>query len=566
MSNGVSWVSLDISFVQQHFPDLQPTALSREGGATAYRLRLPKFKPGREFGWAELRLPKGFPDRAKAEITLSPDAVLRVPHLDKAGVLCTEGDPGPSQGHSPEDRILLLLQAYQEQFLAPWLAGELDRDFEAESLNYWAIEVDRVRSKSDPVRAVWTVDSSPARATVRKGLLLLPSRIAIAADEQLPITNRVIQSMGKGASQRSGLLVADIPISHSLTPDTWPRSASDLYQILYGRLDPAEYEMFRSTNSRRGRGVHRVVLLRTTEIAFAYLLPGGPPTVVDEGKRKKTYPPMLRHLPLNTDRIDPAWTVGRDQHPEVVGRQGTHVLILGAGALGSVVIDHLAKAGVGFISVVDDDHISTANIGRHLLGAESIGKQKAEAIALRVNCAYPASVVTPYTMSAEHWVKNHSLSGVDVVLDLTGEPDVRWHIDKARKDHPCPLLIGWMEPYAAAAHVCLLPAETLWMQGTGDLLTELEAVTWPEDVIRREPGCSSVFQSYTAAAATHAVALVTENALDLIDGAEGSEAPRVVSWIRGQRYLNKHWPDLELRDWAKLASTHDGLILTRPFP
>lgn len=560
------WVNLDLPLVQKHFPDLLLPALGRDGGATAYRLRLPAFPPGREFGWAELRLPKGFPDNARAQITLSPDAVLLVPHLDQAGVLCTEGDPGPGQGYSPEERILLLLRAYHEQLLKPWLTGALDGDFEAEALNYWVIEVARARSYSDPVRAVWTVDPCPARATVKPGLLLIPDRIVIAADGRLPITNRLIRSMGKGASQRIGMLVADIPISHVFTPDTWPRTASDLDLILGGHLDPAEYEKFCSATSRRSRRVHRVVLLRNSETAFAYLLSGGPPTVVDDGRRKKSYPSLCRPLPLNAIRLDPAWTVGRDQHPGVANRQGKHVLVLGAGALGSPVIDHLAKAGVGFITVVDADDLSPANIGRHLLGAESVGKSKAQAASQRVNLGYPATVVTPHAITAERWLQKHSLSGVDAVLDLTGEPDVRWHVDQARYEHPCPLLIGWMEPYVAAAHVCLLPAETSWIQGSVDLLTDLEAVTWPDDVIRREPGCSSRFQSYTASAAAHAVALVAEHALDLIDGADGSATARVVSWVRGQRFLDRHWPGLAHRNWALPAAQHDGLILARPFP
>lgn len=562
----MSLANLDLTSVRQHFPDLLPSALSRDRGATAYRLRLPAFPPGRAFGWAELRLPKGFAEHARAEIVLSPDAVLRVPHLDQAGVLCTDGDPGPGSGHSPEDRILLLLQAYQEHFLAPWLAGGLDGDFAAEALNYWAIEVAQSLSHSDPVRAVWMVDPCPAQAIVRQGLLLLPERIVIAADEQVPITKRLIESMGKGASQHIGVLVADIPIPHTLTPGTWPRTASDLDLILGGRLKPAEYEMFRSATSRRGRRIHRVVLLRSSEAAFAYLLPGGPPTVVDDGKRKKTYPPLSRPLPLSAVRLDPDWTVGRDQHPEVADRQGKRVLVLGAGALGSPVIDHLAKAGVGFITVVDADDLSPANIGRHLLGAESIGKRKAGAAARRVNLGYPATVVTPHAMTVESWLKKHALSGVDVVLDLTGEPDVRWYVDQARHEHPCPLLIGWMEPYVAAAHACLLPPQTPWIQGSRDPLNDLEAVSWPDEVIRREPGCSSRFQSYTAAAAAHAVALVTENALDLIDGADGSATAHVVSWVRGQHFLDKHWPGLAIRDWALPAAPHEGLILTRPFP
>lgn len=92
----------------------------------------------------------------------------------------------------------------------------------------------------------------------------------------------------------------------------------------------------------------------------------------------------------------------------------------------------------------------------------------------------------------------------------------------------------------------------------------LGAVDWPDDVIRQEPGCSSRFQSYTAAAAAYAVALVAENALKMVDGA--IMEPRVVSWVRGQRYLNGQRSDLALRDWAATAASHDGLLIEGAFP
>lgn len=559
-------MGLDLGFLQQHFPELLAPALNRDGGATAYRLQLPEFRPGREFAWAELRLPKGFPEHARAKIHLSPDAILRVPHIEWGGALCTEGDPGPASGLSAEERILHLLMAYHENFLRKWITGALDGDFAGEALNYWVIEVAKTQAQSDPVRAVWTVDSCPDQAVLRQGTLLMPERVVIAADDQLPITSRLIAAMGTSAKQHIGVLVADIPIAHTLTPLTWPRTVSDLDTLLYSRLAPRDYSLLHGAVSRRGRSVHRIVLLRNTECSFAYLLPGGPPTAVVDGNRKKTYPPRLAPQPLNVARLDPAWTVGRDMHPEVEGRQGKHILVLGAGALGSPVIDHLAKAGVGFITVLDPEDIEPPNIGRHLLGAESIGQPKATTLARRINAGYPATVVTPHTIKAEAWLRSHTLDGINVVLDLTGEPDVRWRIDQARRQHPCPLLIGWMEPYVAAAHACVLPAETWWLQGNEDLLTRLEAIKWPAEVIRQEPGCSSRFQSYTASAAAHAVALIAEQALDLIDGTPGAAEARVVSWVRGQRYLDRHCPGLNLEQWAESAAPHDGLILTRAFP
>lgn len=556
-------MSLDFLRIQAQFADLILPGRTLAGGTMAYRLRLPTFPPGRAFSWAEIRVPRGFPDSAKANITLSQDAVLRIPHIDRYGDLCNDSEPGPGGGFSPEERVLSLLHGFQNQFLIPWLSGELDNHFEKEALNYWVIEVARHRANGNPISAVWTVDSRPARATVRSGVLLLPQQIVIAGDQQLPITNRLLDSLNKGKSQRIGVLIADIPIAHVFTPQTWPRTSNALHQILRARLRVDAYRKFTSSSSRRGRGIHRIVLLRTKDFSFAYLLPGGPATAVGPEERRKTYPCPRSPLPLTTDRLDPAWTVGRDQHSEVSDRQKKHALVLGAGALGSVIVDHLAKAGIGSISVVDGDFVSSANIGRHLLGTDSIGRKKAEAVAQRVNHSYASSAVMPYTMTAQQWLSKHTLSNVDIVLDLTGEPCVRREIEQARKSAPSPLLIGWMEPYVAAAHACILPTGYDWLVNGNDRLTELEAVTWPEEIIRQEPGCSSRFQSYTAAAAAHAVALIAEKAIDIIDGKHVCETPHISSWVRGQEFLDSHWQGLTHREWAKPAALHAGMILKR---
>lgn len=130
MNSGENQLTLNLALIREQFPDLLPSALRREGGITAYQLQLPTFQEGRGFKWAELRLPAEFPGCAKAFIQLSPDAVLRLPHVDDNGALCMDGDPGPGSGHSAEERVLFLLNAYLEQFLKPWLNGSLDEAFE----------------------------------------------------------------------------------------------------------------------------------------------------------------------------------------------------------------------------------------------------------------------------------------------------------------------------------------------------------------------------------------------------------------------------------------------------
>jgi hypothetical protein len=255
------------------------------------------------------------------------------------------------------------------------------------------------------------------------------------------------------------------------------------------------------------------------------------------------------------------WTCGRDQHTEVVERQRKHVLILGAGALGSAVIDQVARAGVGRLSIVDPDVFTAPNIGRHSLGAESLGLNKATQMERRIAESTPSCEVCGFNEDAQKWIDTHGLESVDVVLDLTGEPDVRATLELTRAACPRPLLVGWMEPFVAAAHACVLPANVAWARQAIDPLETANAFSWPSHVIQREPGCSSRFQSYTSAAAVHAVALITEVAMALVD--EAINEPVICSWVRGRNFIDLHCPGLAHREWAARAEEFDGVTLER---
>ncbi|MBU9477671.1 ThiF family adenylyltransferase [Burkholderia multivorans] len=429
------------------------------------------------------------------------------------------------------------------------------------------VNVARLRTNDDTARVVWTVDDVPRKAQIREGLLLLPTRLIVAGDGDNEFVQRIIASLGRRAKQRVRVIIADIPISYSFVPETWPRNVDAVLRVLRARLKPTEYRRFVEQSLRRRRSrEHRVALFRNQEGGFAFVLPGGPPTVHQAVSRYRARRSRQSIQPLSVDRIDPGWTVGRDQIPQVSARQRKHVVVFGAGALGSPVVEQLAKAGIGHITLVDSDTMETANLGRHLLGIEYVDFAKAEAVADDVKRSYPSCIVTPCICTAERWLQRNTLNGVDAVLDLTGEPGVRWHLNEARRKHPCPLVVGWMEPFVAAAHVCMLMPETLWFSDEAsieDRLNSLEAIEWPDGIIRQVPGCSSRFQAYTAANAAYAVALVSENAIRVVDGEVRNS--KVLSWVRGRQFLDKHWPMLQYREWASDAALHVGVTKERPF-
>jgi tRNA A37 threonylcarbamoyladenosine dehydratase len=65
--------------------------------------------------------------------------------------------------------------------------------------------------------------------------------------------------------------------------------------------------------------------------------------------------------------------------------QGATVAVFGLGAVGSYVVEALARAGVGNLVLFDHDTVSLSNINRQLLALEStLGRFKAEAARARV--------------------------------------------------------------------------------------------------------------------------------------------------------------------------------------
>ena len=63
----------------------------------------------------------------------------------------------------------------------------------------------------------------------------------------------------------------------------------------------------------------------------------------------------------------------------------SHVLVVGIGGVGCGAVEALARSGIGYLTLVDDDVVDVTNINRQLVALScNIGRKKAEQMALRV--------------------------------------------------------------------------------------------------------------------------------------------------------------------------------------
>src|SRR4030065_2368900 len=87
--------------------------------------------------------------------------------------------------------------------------------------------------------------------------------------------------------------------------------------------------------------------------------------------------------------------------PEVGGKGqkkllSSKVLCIGAGGLGSPIIEYLAAAGIGTLGIIDDDTVDLSNLQRQVIHGGNVGKHKVESAKQFVNNLNPDIQVNTY--------------------------------------------------------------------------------------------------------------------------------------------------------------------------
>lgn len=108
------------------------------------------------------------------------------------------------------------------------------------------------------------------------------------------------------------------------------------------------------------------------------------------------------------------------------------VAVIGAGGLGSPVLQYLAAAGIGHLRIIDFDTISLSNLQRQVLfNTSDIGKPKALVASERIQQLNPATKVEVIN---EKLISQNALSvlkGCDVVVDCTDNFPTRYLVNDA---------------------------------------------------------------------------------------------------------------------------------------
>ncbi len=117
--------------------------------------------------------------------------------------------------------------------------------------------------------------------------------------------------------------------------------------------------------------------------------------------------------------------------------------VVGAGGLGSPAILYLAAAGLGRITVIDDDTVSLSNLQRQILHRTAdIGRPKVESAAEHVAALNPGVTVHPLAERLEEGNAEALLAGHDLVLDGCDSLETRRIVNRAAFELGIPVVSG----------------------------------------------------------------------------------------------------------------------------
>jgi adenylyltransferase/sulfurtransferase len=122
-----------------------------------------------------------------------------------------------------------------------------------------------------------------------------------------------------------------------------------------------------------------------------------------------------------------------------------HALVVGCGALGCAIVDALARAGVGTLTIVDRDVVEVTNLQRQVLFDErhaADGVPKAEAAKTRVAAINRNVKVDARVEDFGPRVAEARIDGVDVILDGLDNFETRYLLNDLAVKHGVPYVYG----------------------------------------------------------------------------------------------------------------------------
>ena len=456
------------------------------------------------------------------------------PHVESDGILCllpNMAECDPDDPCAVAENLLSRSVRLVEELLE---GSIIEQDFRDEFLTYWAYE-----SNEDGTSFYSLLTPGPPSRAVRawrgKGLEIIGEDARTLAQW---VRHRFGDEVHTTTEEAAFIWLPRPPL-----PSDYPKTASDLRTLavatgreaaeMLGQAALGEPDQLVAVLGALGRGGPGLIAVKTRNPKFLSSGPWSATEPLYKGFRPGRVPKSLlldRYFGTGSvvrssvQRADPNWVHGRGRDPRTVKLLSSTVVIAGCGSVGAPVVCTLAQAGTGRIVLVDHDALSWPNVGRHPLGASSVGCNKAQSLAARLQADFPHLQIESRACYLQDFQRSDLklLEAADLIIAATGDWGAecalnRWHVEQGR---PSPILYCWTEAHACAGHAVAIGREGGCFQchigRTGS--PSFKVVEWPDggDASQEEPACGAHYHPYGPVELGYVTAMISDVALDCL--------------------------------------------------
>ena len=250
-----------------------------------------------------------------------------------------------------------------------------------------------------------------------------------------------------------------------------------------------------------------------------------------------------RYMPV---RVDSEYLVRRNLRHDEESLLGKRVVLVGCGMIGGHLGHALARGGAGFGSgtlfLVDPDHLTPGNLGRHRRGFDGLLQPKAEDAAADLQRSLPGLDVRPVVGS----VLDLDLRDFDLIVDATGEEQLSEALNaRFVAGESAPVIFAWIVGNGLAVQSFTLSSMKLgclrcW-KSCGSVSDFSPAEGNPSE-IRMGRGCDDAFLPFSGSSALLAAGLAFQAVVDWASGRPEPTLRTIQVSYEATRYVDPKSP------------------------
>lgn len=457
-----------------------------------------------------------------------------IPHVNVKGYVCLFDEESIIIDFDRPGEIVKTCLSKSLLIIEQGLKRENQNDFSDEFVAYW---IEKYDEKDEIYSGLMMLEKVPGQPPCQVRFLIIENSYsgyqAILYDQGKAIKRfkDFLNKKGYSIKEDEGIYLGSIK---SLNPP-FNFSNADIYQIVKDYFPQSQKEFERYINQAAGyRLIVFSVISRESHLFFGWHI-----TQLNmnrNGYRTGSLTPLnVFNTFQRNDRVIrlqfDAYTKER-LTKRTDGTKSTtqyEITFAGLGSIGSSLLPNLIPLGIDTLHLIDPDILTLANINRHLLGPDDIGRPKVEGIRDYLHKGDPLFDITIHRESVIQYVRNKTkiLNQSNYLFIAIGKNVVENYILQSLYENQItiPTFVIWIEPYLIGGHCLYLqPGNPVNYNNLYEnhlfrynIVNASEYQSANNQLLFREAGCQGSFIPYGQKSVTLFLAALVQYLFQIID-------------------------------------------------